>query len=321
MKRYPQAKENVRVARRPSDGEMPQAIVEEADRLNAEPATAAACSWALRHGARRQGARRSGDRGGGRAHLCYHRRARSQGVSAKPDEGTGRALTRFRGQIQALSGRGLERRLRTCAGSSDTSALVSARRSCSRASSAWNTGVRLRRARLPRGRRARLRAGSREPREPEEPRRDERLERDDRPRPHALGDPRRGHRGERAPAGRVRSGQPFDRPERDRRELPRAQGESRRRRPHLHLRDRRRDRRPPRRAPLRGRPRRGCPSGVRELEGHFAFVVIHRDHPGLLVGAGTRCRSWSGRRGRELPRLERGGLPPGDAHGAIPGRR
>ena len=28
-----------------------------------------------------------------------------------------------------------------------------------------------------------------------------------------------------------------------------------------------------------------------ELEGHFAFVVIHRDHPGLLVGHDTRSRS------------------------------
>ncbi len=36
MTRYPQAKENVRVARRPRDGEMPQAIVEEAERMNAE---------------------------------------------------------------------------------------------------------------------------------------------------------------------------------------------------------------------------------------------------------------------------------------------
>ena len=26
-----------------------------------------------------------------------------------------------------------------------------------------------------------------------------------------------------------------------------------------------------------------------ELEGHFAFVVIHRDHPGLLVGARHQC--------------------------------
>jgi glucosamine--fructose-6-phosphate aminotransferase (isomerizing) len=27
----------------------------------------------------------------------------------------------------------------------------------------------------------------------------------------------------------------------------------------------------------------------RDLEGHFAFVVIHRDHPGLLVGARLQC--------------------------------
>jgi glucosamine--fructose-6-phosphate aminotransferase (isomerizing) len=27
----------------------------------------------------------------------------------------------------------------------------------------------------------------------------------------------------------------------------------------------------------------------RQLEGHFAFVVIHRDHPGLLVGARLQC--------------------------------
>ena len=26
-----------------------------------------------------------------------------------------------------------------------------------------------------------------------------------------------------------------------------------------------------------------------ELEGHFAFVVIHRDHPGMLVGARLQC--------------------------------
>jgi len=36
MTRYPQVKENVRVARRPSDGDMPHAIVEEAERMNAE---------------------------------------------------------------------------------------------------------------------------------------------------------------------------------------------------------------------------------------------------------------------------------------------
>ena len=26
-----------------------------------------------------------------------------------------------------------------------------------------------------------------------------------------------------------------------------------------------------------------------ELEGHFAFVVIHRDHPDMLVGARLQC--------------------------------
>src|SRR5262245_23648080 len=36
MTRYPQAKENVRVARRPADGDMPPAILEEAERMNAE---------------------------------------------------------------------------------------------------------------------------------------------------------------------------------------------------------------------------------------------------------------------------------------------
>ena len=30
-------------------------------------------------------------------------------------------------------------------------------------------------------------------------------------------------------------------------------------------------------------------SAYRELEGHFAFVVIHHDHPGLLVGARLQC--------------------------------
>ena len=56
------------------------------------------------------------------------------------------------------------------------------------------------------------------------------------------------------------------------------------------LRDRRRDRHAPHRAPLRRRPRRGRPRArTSELEGHFAFVVIHHDHPGLLVGARHQC--------------------------------
>src|SRR5439155_9108031 len=30
-------------------------------------------------------------------------------------------------------------------------------------------------------------------------------------------------------------------------------------------------------------------TAYRELEGHFAFVVIHHDHPDLLVGARRQC--------------------------------
>ena len=116
MKRYPQAKENVRVARRPSDGDMPQAIVEEADRLNAEPATAAACSCGLRHGARRQGAAEAATEEEAARISATIAALVARELSAKPDEGTGRALTRFRGQIQALSGRGLERRTQNVCG-------------------------------------------------------------------------------------------------------------------------------------------------------------------------------------------------------------
>ena len=80
-------------------------------------------------------------------------------------------------------------------------------------------------------------------------------------------------------------GEAVDRPERDRRELPRAARGPARRRAHLHLRDRRRDRLAPDRAPLRGRPREAVRRTFAELEGHFTFVVIHHDHPDLLVAA------------------------------------
>ena len=49
--------------------------------------------------------------------------------------------------------------------------------------------------------------------------------------------------------------------------------------------DGRRGRRPPDREPLRRQPRRGRQATYSELEGHFAFVVIHHDHPKQLVGA------------------------------------
>ena len=117
--------------------------------------------------------------------------------------------------------------------------------------------LRLVRHRAPRARWARLCARCGAARQPEVPHPDERLDGDDRSRPHALGDARCGHRGERPPAGRLRRRQGLDRLERHRRELPRAQGEPRRRGARLHVRDRRRDGHPSRRAPLRGRSRRG----------------------------------------------------------------
>ena len=73
----------------------------------------------------------------------------------------------------------------------------------------------------------RLRPRRRQPREPQGGRRPQRLPRDDRPRPHPLGDPRQGQRGQRAPADRLRRRQARDRPQRHRRELPRAQGRAR----------------------------------------------------------------------------------------------
>ena len=55
-----------------------------------------------------------------------------------------------------------------------------------------------------------------------------------------------------------------------------------------------------------------------ELEGHFAFVVIHRDHPGQLVGARLQCPMVVGLgAGRDVSRLQRGGVPAGDAVGAV----
>ena len=102
-----------------------------------------------------------------------------------------------------------------------------------------------------------------------------------------------------------------DRPQRDRRELPRADASARRRGPHVHLRDRRRGRRAPASsAHYDGDLVEAVRAAFAELEGHFAFVVIHHDHPDLLVGvrhqtAARRRR----RRRRDVPRLERRGVP------------
>ena len=52
---------------------------------------------------------------------------------------------------------------------------------------------------------------------------------------HTLGDARRGHRGQRPPADGVRGRAAGDRPQRDRGELPRAQGSAQGGRPYLQL--------------------------------------------------------------------------------------
>ena len=82
------------------------------------------------------------------------------------------------------------------------------------------------------------------------------LRSDDRCRAHALGDPRACLARKRAPADRLRRRRDVDRPERDRRELPRAEGVTRRRGAHLLLGDRCGGCLAPDRAPLPGRPRR-----------------------------------------------------------------
>ena len=80
------------------------------------------------------------------------------------------------------------------------------------------------------------------------------------------------------------------RPERDRRELPRAQGARSRRTGTssrtetdaevvVHLVERHYD----------GDLAAAVRAAYQELEGHFAFVVVHRDHPEQLVGARVQC--------------------------------
>ena len=111
------------------------------------------------------------------------------------------------------------------------------------------------------------------------------------PRPHALGDARRASTLENAhPLTGCDERQDRDRPQRDRRELPRAEGVARAPRATPSLRDGRRGRRRTCRAPLRrATSSRPCARPTRELEGHFAFVVIHHDHPDVLVGARHQC--------------------------------
>ena len=78
------------------------------------------------------------------------------------------------------------------------------------------------------------------------------------------------------------------RPERDRRELRRAQGAAPRGRPHVHVRDRRRGRRASGRDPLLGRPGGGRAAGVRRARG---TLRIRRDPPGAPGSPGRSASS------------------------------
>ena len=145
---------------------------------------------------------------------------------------------------------------------------------------------------------------------------------DHRARAHALGDPRRRHRAERASADAVRRAQDGDRPERDRRELPRAARRASGRGSHVHVGDGRGSRRAPARGRLRRRPRRSRARCVRE-----ARRPLHlRPHPPRPSEPARRrpapdADGRRARRRRELPRVEPRGVPRRDPPRAVPERR
>ena len=181
--------------------------------------------------------------------------------------------------------------------------------------------LRLRRDRPARGRRPRLRPRRREPPEPEGGRRSERLARDARARPYALGHARLGDRAERPSARRLRRREALDRPERDRRELPRAPGAPPGGGSRVHLRDGRGVRLSPDRAPLRRRPRRRRPQGLRRARG---ALRVRRDPPRPPRPARRHAPALPARRrrgrGGDVPRVQRGRLPARDPHGLLPER-
>ena len=162
-----------------------------------------------------------------------------------------------------------------------------------------------------------------ESRQPEARRKAQRLAVLDGARPHALGDPRPGLREERAPADRLRRAQGRRRPERDRRELPRAEALAGVGRPQVHDRDRRRSGHASRRAPLRGRSRRCRPRRLQRARRALRLRRHPQRPPGRArrrtrpVPAGGRSR---GR--RDVSRLGRYRVPEGDAQDAADrGRR
>ena len=145
----------------------------------------------------------------------------------------------------------------------------------------------------------------------------ERLGDDDRRRPYALGHARAGLRGERPSALRVQRGRDRPRPERDRGELPRAQGVAPRRWPRVHVRDRRRGGRPPDRARVRRRSRRGRPRRVRAARGTFRLRrrTSRASGPPRRRAAPVPARRRPRGRG-ELPRVVDRRVPARDDAGA-----
>ena len=183
--------------------------------------------------------------------------------------------------------------------------------------------LRLRGHRPARGRRSRVRPGGRQPPVPEGGRRSERLPVHDRPRPHALGDARRRHRAERAPADRLRRRQARDRPQRDRRELPRAPRGAAGGGAHLLApRPTPRWSRTSSRTPTTATSSEPMRAAYVRLEGHFT-IVAHPPRPPEPPRRRAQPDADGGRarRRRELPRVESRGVPDRDAPRAVPRRR
>ena len=141
-------------------------------------------------------------------------------------------------------------------------------------------------------------------------------------RSYALGNARRCHRAERASAGRLRRRQARDRPERDRRELPRGEESARRGRSLVHVGDRRRGRRAPARARVRRRPRRRARPRLPAARGplHDRRDPSRPSRPARRRSPRDAARRRLRRLG-ELPRLERRRLPQRDQARRVPRRR
>ena len=283
---------------------------------------------AVRHRAADSGARGGRKRGGRRQRPVVGSQARPTRarLSFPPDAGRARSrASAFSGDFSgAISGNRPGREGGSeCAGSSDTSAVGPPGRCCSRASSGWSTA-------------AMTRPGSRcSKRDGLEYVRavgnlqflKDAAESNVSQSTTGLGHTRWATHGgvteENAhPLTALRRPEARDRAQRHRRELPRAARGAAEGGAPVHLRDRRRGRRAPARDRLRRRSRRGRAHGVRPARGPFH---VRRDpsrppEPPRRRAAPDADGRRSRRR-RELPCLEPGSVPRGDAPRAVPGRR